>query len=295
MKRNRFGYYIKEGTLGIFNHGLMSFATVCIIIACLIIMGSFALLALNINSIIHTLEDENQIVAYIDENYTDAQARALQSDIEAVPNVTKAEFVSRDEAMDSFKDQYKDSSLLDDVGSDVLRDRFVIYLDDISQMADTQAKLLDINGVATVNAHQEIAKGFVSIRNVVSAVSILLVAILLVISLFIMSNTIKLTTFERRDEIAIMKMVGATNGFIKWPFVVEGLMLGMFGALSAYILEWGLYGLLADRIIERSGLSFLDFMPFADFAIPLLVIYLVIGLGVGIVGSLVAIKNYLKV
>lgn len=296
MKRNRIGYYIKEGTLGIFNHGLMSFVTVCIIIACLVIMGIFSLLALNMNSIIDTLEDQNQIVAFVDENYTKEEAMALETALEDLPNVADAAFISRDDAMVSFKEEYKDSTLLlEDLESDVLRDRFVIYLEDIKLMKDTRDDLTSVEGIAEVNIHEEIAEGFIYVRNIVGIVSIVLVAILLVISLFIMSNTIKLTTFERRDEIAIMKMVGATNRFIKWPFVVEGIMLGMFGALSAYIIEWGAYTLLVERVLDGSRLSFLEFLPFASFAVPLVIMFVIIGLGVGIIGSLVAIKNYLKV
>ena len=294
MKRNRFGYFLKEGTVGIFNHGLMSFATVCIIIACLVIMGSFSLVALNINAIIDDLENQNQIVAFIEETYTEEQAKALETELEALPNITGADFVSRETALESFKDQYKDASLLEDLEASVLRDRYVLYLKDLSLVSDTQEDLLAVEGVVKVNAHKEIADGFVSARNIIGAISLLMVAILFVISLFIMSNTIKLTTFERRDEIAIMKMVGATNSFIKWPFVVEGLMLGMFGALSAYILEWGIYILISYRLIDGS-VSFIEFLPFASFALPLLILFVVLGLGVGIIGSLMAIKNYLKV
>jgi len=133
------------------------------------------------------------------------------------------------------------------------------------------------------------------VRNIVSAVSLVLVIILFVISLFIMSNTIKLTTFERRDEIAIMKMVGATSGFIRWPFVIEGLILGSIGSLSAYLIQWGVYKLVSDDVIAASGLSFVKALPFATIAAPMLGAFLAVGLGVGIIGSLVAIRNYLKV
>ena len=295
MRLNRFGYFVREGVSSIFTHGFMSFASVCVIMACLLIMGSFSLIAVNLRSIITNLEDENQVIAYINEDYDEATARSLQSQIEALDNVSSVEFVPNYDAFDSFKDRYENSVLLDNLDASVLRHRFIVYLDDISIMSQTQLDLADINGVEEVSAHIEIARGFVTIRNVVSIVSIILIAILFIISLFIMANTIKLTTFERREEIAIMKMVGATSGFIRWPFVVEGLILGLFGAFAAYVVQWGLYELIADKVISNAGLNFLTFMPFAAVAVPLLVVFVVIGFGVGVIGSVMAIRNYLKV
>ncbi len=295
MVMRKLNYFIKEGVGSIFTHRFMSFASVFIIVACLLIMGSFSLLALNVDRIIDTLEDENQIMVFIDENFTETAARSLEGTISAIPNVTSVEFVSREMALDSFKDLYEDSSLLEDLDADVLRDRYIVYLDDISQMAETQYELAKVDGVVKVNAHLEISEGFIKVRNIVSAVSLLLVAVLLVISLFIMSNTIKLTTFDRREEIAIMKMVGATSSFIRWPFVVQGLILGLLGALLAFLAQWGLYQLVSSNIVSGTGLSFISVIPFEKVSIYILASFLAIGLGVGIFGSIMAIKNYLKV
>ncbi|MBQ4427211.1 MAG: permease-like cell division protein FtsX [Oscillospiraceae bacterium] len=295
MTSNRIGYYLKEGMVSVFNHGFMSFASVCIIVACLIIMGSFSLLGLNVDTIIYRMESENEILAYVDESLSDADARALESRIEQVPNVASAQFVSREEAMDSFVKQYENTSLFDGVDATVFRHRYIIKLDDISLMAKTQTDLLSVRGIAKINAHLEISEGFVRIRNIVTTVSVSLVVILLVISLFIMSNTIKLTTFERREEIAIMKMVGATSGFIRWPFVVEGIVLAAFGSLSAYILQYGIYRLVTERLIGNTGFSFITFIPFSQIAVPMLIVFVAVGFVVGVIGSLIAIRNYLKV
>jgi len=295
MKSNRAGYFIKEGVSSIFTHGFMSFASVCIIVACLLIMGSFSLLALNINKWIGTLENDNQILAFVNENYTEEEARALQATIESVPNVSSVVFVSRNEAYESFAKQYENSTMLEDLDASVLRDRYIVYLNDLSLMSRTQQSILQISGIDKVNAHLEIARGFMTLKNVVSAVSLVLIAILLVISLSIMSNTVKLTTFERREEISIMKMVGATSSFIRWPFVVEGLILGLFGSLLAYLLQWGIYRALTVSIIAKAGLSFMGIIPFSVLALPLMIVFLAIGLSVGMFGSLIAIRNYLKV
>lgn len=295
MTHNRFGYYVREGIESVFNHGFMSFASICIIVACLIIMGSFSLLSLNVDAIIDRMESENEILAYVDDSLSETQARALESSIEAVPNVSDAKFVSRDEAWESFKSSYANSSLFNGLTSDILAHRFVVYLNDIGDMAQTQEALRNVPGIRTINAHLEISEGFIRIRAIVTTVSIVLVAILLVVSLFIMSNTIKLTTFERREEIAIMKMVGATSAFIRWPFVVEGLILSAFGSLSAYLIQYGIYRLVTERVIAGSGLSFMTTIPFSAIAVPLLVAFLLVGFCVGVIGSLIAIRNYLKV
>ncbi len=295
MKRNNIGYYIKEGVSSIFAHGFMSFASVFIIVACLIIMGSFVLLAVNVNAIIDKFENENVVVAFIDENFTTEQSRALESQIESIANVEYATFKTREEAMEDFESKYQDTSIFEGIDGNVLRDRYSVYVRDISLMEQTQKDLYAIEGVAKVNANLDIAKGFVTLKNVVSGVSLVIVAILLVISLFIMSNTIKLATFDRRDEIAIMKMVGATNSFIRWPFVFEGFILGLIGALVAFIAQWLLYTFLMDMLLKSYTISFISTIPFSSVAIPIFGVFIAIGFGVGVGGSSMAIKNYLRV
>lgn len=295
MRQNKLGYFIKEGFQSIFTHGFMSFASVCITVACLLIMGSFTLVALNVNQIITTLEDENQIVAYVNDSYDEASARALQSQVDATPNVSESVFISNAQALDSFVDQYQDSSMLEDLEPSVLRHRFIIYLDDISLMDQTRSSLCAINGIDQVSAHLEIAKGFVTLKHVATAISVILIAILFIVSLFIISNTIKLTTFERREEIAIMKMVGATSGFIRGPFIIEGLTLGLMGSLTAFIAQWAIYEVVATKVIASAGLGFFKVLSFASFEIPLLIAFLIVGFFVGLIGSSMAIKNYLRV
>ncbi len=287
---------MREGAISIFNHGLMSFASVCIIIACLIIMGSFGLLALNVDEIIDDLEKQNEMLAFVDESLSEDEARALQPQIESVPNVSRVEFITKEQAWNSYVEQYEDKSLFEGLdSSSVLRDRYVVYLEDIALMAQTQSSVRDINGIASVNAHLEISRGFVTVRNIVTVVSLALVAILLVVSLFIMSNTIKLGVFERREEIAIMKMVGATNSFIRLPFIIEGMILGFIGALVAFLLQWGIYTLVTTKLIGIFAQSFITVLSFGTIAIPLLLIFMIIGLAVGMFGSNMALKNYLKV
>lgn len=292
---NKLGYLFKEGFRSITIHGFMSFASVTILIACLVIMGSFSLLAVNIDALIDKLESENEMLAFVDENYTQKEAEALESKLTAIPNISKVEFVTREQAMESFKEGYENSSLFEDIDPSVFRDRYIIYLDDISLMADTKAQLEQVEGIADVSAQLDISKGFVTTRNIVGAVSLVLIVILFVVSVFIMSNTIKLTTFGRREEIAIMKMVGATNGFIRTPFIIEGLTLGIIGSGLALLLEWGIYTLITEKIMTSIAGTFVSVLTFSSLALPLGLVFLAIGVMVGAFGGSTAIRNFLKV
>ena len=251
-KKFDFQYYCSEGFHSIFTHGFMSFAAVCMIVACLLIMGSFSLVAVNLNHMLGDLEAQNEFLAYVDETYTEEEARALQPEIEAIPNVSEVTFVTRAEAMDDFRAGREDNPLLSSLPDEVLRDRFRIHVYDIEQLKATSDAVEQIGGIALVNAAYDIAQGFVMVRNIAAGVAIVLVTILAVVSLFIIANTIKLATFYRREEIAIMKMCGATNAFIRWPFIVEGMILGMTGALVAFFVQWGVYELV-ERAVIQSG------------------------------------------
>ena len=300
MILSRSGYLIREGFRSIKKHGFMSFASVTIIMACLIIMGSVTLLSVNINALIKDLEGQNEVVAFVDDAIEDeGEAVALEGSIFAVDNVQSVEFVPRETAMEAFMSKYE-RSLMEGIDASVFRHRFVIHLYDISRMGETKAALEAVPGIAKVNAHLEYASAFITIRNIVSAVSLVLTVILVFVSVFIMSNTIKLTTFGRREEIAIMKMVGATNGFIRLPFVVEGLVLGILGGGLAFIAEWGLYSLIVGRVEGALAGSLLTenlirLIPFTKLALPVLVVFVAIGIFVGVFGGVNAIRNYLKV
>ncbi len=291
---SRIGYLFAEGFRGIFKHGFMSFASVTIIMACLIIMGSVSLLSVNIDALIGDLEDQNEIVALVDETLSDSEAAALQQSISLIDNINTSQFVSREAAMDNFMGNY-DASLMEGIDATVFRHRYVIQLTDIAQMAKTKQDLEAIPGIADVKAHLDYADAFITIRNIVTVVSFALIAVLVFVSFFIMSNTIKLATYSRREEIGIMKMVGASNSFIRLPFVIEGLILGLLGSLLAFVLQWALYNTLCNRILEAFPVSFINLVPFASVQDYVLVGFLAVGVVVGAFGGVNAIRNYLKV
>lgn len=296
MRRfNNLAYFFLEGFRSIFTHGLMSFAAVCMIVCCLLIMGSFSLVAVNLDNMWGDYEKQNEFLAFVDETYTEEQARALQSRIEAIPNVASAAFVSKEQAKEDFAADKAENELFEGLPDTVFRDRFRIHVVDLEQLEATVEQVGQITGVVKVNASPEIAQGFVVVRNIASGVALILVGILLLVSLFIITNTIKLATFNRRDEIAIMKMVGATNGFIRWPFVYEGLLLGLFSAVIAFGLQWGLYAAVAQGIANSDSLQILRVVPFTEIWYYVALVFLGAGILVGVGGSLTAIRRFLRV
>lgn len=218
----------------------------------------------------------------------------IQTKLEAIDNVASVNFVSRSEARKTFLEKY-DESYMEGLSDEVFRHRFVIQLVDLSQMDETTAAIEGVSGIVKVNAPTAFANKFISVRNVVSVVSLVLIAILGFVSLFIMSNTIKLATYGRREEIAIMKMVGASNSFIRCPFVVEGLILGIVGGGLAFLAQWGLYKALEAKVAQSLAISFIQIVPFTQVWAVVLVAFLAVGILVGAVGGVIAIRNYLKV
>ena len=170
-----------------------------------------------------------------------------------------------------------------------------MYLEDLSRLRETEDALRAIDGVAEVTAHQELADGFATIRAILAWVSGIVIGILVIVSLFIISNTIKMALLSRREEIGIMRMVGATNWFIRWPFVIEGMILGLLGAVASFFLQWLLYNLVCSRIAAMDSLRILSTVPFGDMAWFVGATCLFGGLLIGVLGSLLSIRRFLKV
>lgn len=293
--RNNFTYYLREGVHGVGVHRFMSFAAVCIIVACMLIMGIFVMLLVNVNAMLDRYEQDSEILVYIDENYTTAEARSVGSKINRVDNILRADFVTREQALESFKAKYADSNTFDGIEADTFRDRYQVYLEDLSRLQETENALRAIDGVAEVTAHQELADGFATIRAILAWVSGIVIGILVIVSLFIISNTIKMALLSRREEIGIMRMVGATNWFIRWPFVIEGMILGLLGAVASFFLQWLLYNLVCSRIAAMDSLRILSTVPFGDMAWFVGATCLFGGLLIGVLGSLLSIRRFLKV
>ncbi|WP_298025065.1 permease-like cell division protein FtsX [uncultured Dysosmobacter sp.] len=295
MGKHNFGYFFHEGLSNMFSHGFMSFAAIGITVACLLIMGTFTLVAVNANELLVDLEQENEILAYVDDTYSDTAAKALQSDLEAIPNVASATYISKEQATADFSAEFPEEAMFQDLDPEIFEDRYAIKIVDLEKMSETCRAVEQVTGISEINAHEEIAGGFITIRNVATVVCVALIAILFVVSVFIISNTIKLTTFDRRDEIAIMRMVGATNGFIRWPFVYEGFMLGLLSAVIAFFLQWGLYAAVAQGVDNNDTMQLIRILPFQQLWPAVAGIFAAAGILIGVGGSLSAIRKFLQV
>ena len=297
MRRLNIGYFIKEGFSSIFSHGLMSFAAVCMIVACLIIMGSFSLLAVNVDNMLSQLEEENEFLAFIDEDYTDDQIRALMEQVRQLDNVDPSgvTFVSREQAKANYLRGHESDGLYANIPDEVFRDRLSIHVKDLERFTETVDAVDDLPGVVNHRAAGEVAEGFVAVRNAVTALAYVLIGILAAVSLFIISNTTRLAAFARREEIAIMKMCGATDGFVRWPFIVEGLILGVMGALVAFFLQWAVYVAVSRALVEGGAADLFGLMAFSDLWKRVLMVFLLSGSVIGALGSSFAIRKFLQV
>ena len=295
MSKHDFGYFFHEGLSNMFSHGFMSFAAIGITVACLLIMGTFTLVAVNADANLKQAEQDNEILAFVDDSYTEAQAKALQKKLEAVDNVASVTFISREEAMQSFISEHPDEEYFQDLDPNILRDRFAIKVKELKLQSQTVELIKAIPGIGGINAYAELTNGFITVRNIATVICLTLIAVLFVVSMFIISNTIKLTTFDRRDEIAIMKMVGATNGFIRLPFVVEGFSLGMIGAILAFGLEWLGYDALVAKVSSVDALQLFNFVPFQELLLAMVATFAAAGMFVGIVGSWTSIRKFMDV
>ena len=295
MRINNFFYLIKEGVKGIFKHGFMSFAAVCVTVACLLIVGSFSILMYNVNIMVEDLNQTNEVLAYVDSGLTEAEAKSIGTKINMIENVLQADFISREEALQKFIADHQEDEAFSGVEAEDLRHRFRVILEDNARISETAAQIEALPGVVKIRAEYELAQGFSTLQQVLQLVSTAIIAVLLVVSLLIISNTVKLAMYDRKDEIAIMKMVGATNGFIRLPFVVEGFTLGMLGAALAFGMEWGLYDALVDKIATVDALQLFNFVPFQHVLVPMIGTFAVAGLFVGILGSWTSIRKFMNV
>ena len=295
MKINNLGYLLKEGFRGIFTHGFMSFAAIFVTVACLLIVGSFSILMYNVGIMVDELNQTNEIMVYIDEELSESDAKSIGTKINLIENVQMSTFKSRQQALEEFIADHQGDEAFSGVEAEDLRHRFIVTLMDNSIMEDTVAQINEIEGVAKITASYELAEGFSTLEDVLQIISVVVITGLLVVSLVIISNTVKISVYDRRDEIGIMKMVGATNGFIRLPFVVEGLTLGMMGAGIAFGLEWLLYDVLVKKIESMDSLQMFQFVPFHQLLVPMIGVFAATGFFVGVLGSWSSIKKFMNV
>lgn len=290
-------YLIKEGFRNTWTNRMMSIASICVLMSCLVLIGSASMIFLNIDSLLSRIEEENVIMVYVADGTTDEDIAAMDAQIKAAGNIKQTEFVAKEAAwaqqlatMDE-----AEAKFFTEISTDIpLPDAYKVTVEDLDKFDDTVSKLKQLEHIDTIRENRNLAQKLVAIRQGISVIAIVIIAVLFVISLFIISNTIKLTVYSRRLEISIMKSVGATNSFVRLPFVVEGMILGITSGVISLGLVWGLYELAITQftdLIESLGLKALSF---ADYALAMLGIFVAIGIISGVGGSLITMRKYLN-
>ena len=295
MKGASLGYLTREGFRNIWVNRLLSLATIVVLVSCLVIVGSGALIFLNITSVLDLIEDQNVVMVYIKDEATKEQMDILNAQLTSIENIEKVEFVSREDAFERQKAAYGDKAvLLDGLTADILPNAYKVTVKDLSQFDATVSSVKTLDNVLQIHENSELAGKLASIRNAVSYVCIGVVAVLFFVSMFIVANTIRITIFNRRLEISIMKAVGATNMFIRWPFIVEGVLLGMFSAVIALGIQYGVYSVASLWLSDIMSMLGGSVVAFADYIWYIFAIFVFIGMFIGSFGSVVSLNKYLK-
>lgn len=297
MKGSSIAYLTREGFRNIWVNRLLSLATVVVLISCLVIVGSGSLIFLNINSVLDLIEDQNVVMVYIKDEATDVQIDTLKIQLMNLDNVDSDNivFVPREEAFERQKESYGDkAALLDGLSPTILPDAYKVTVEDLERFDETVNQIRNLENVLQIHENSELAGKLASIRNAVSYISIGVIAILFFVSLFIVANTIRITIFNRRLEISIMKAVGATNAFIRWPFIVEGILLGLFSAVLGLGIQYGVYSVASiwlGNIMSMLGGQAVNFLDYVGLIFG---IFAFIGVFIGAFGSILSLNKYLK-
>ena len=296
MSGESFRYLIKEGFHNTWTNRMMSVASICVLLSCLLLIGSASMIFLNIDSLVQKIENENVIMVYIDDEATDADIDELGIELQNLNNVQKIEFVAKEDAWAeqiATMDEAQAEFFTEQTDEIPLPDAYKVTVKDLEQFTTTVKQIKKLNHIDTVRQNTDLAKKLAKISNGISIISIVIIAVLFAISLFIISNTIKLTVYSRRLEISIMKSVGATNSFVQLPFVVEGIILGVVAGVLSLFAVWGIYELAINRFGDVFSSIGLDPLKFTDYAWIMLGVFVAIGIVSGVGGSLITMRKYL--
>lgn len=293
MKGASLKYLTKEGFRNVWVNRLMSLASVSVLMACLVIIGLGAMIFFNINALLDTVESQNVIMVYFEDGTTDEQLENAETQIKSMENIQQCTFVSKEEAFEEYMtSKGEDAVLFEGLDENPMPDGYRVVVKDISKFSATVDELWQIENVESIRENSDIADKLVDIRQAVTIVIAGMVALLFIVSLFIISNTIRITMFSRKLEISIMKAVGATNWFIRWPFMIEGMLLGIIAGLLSFGVLAGLYQGMV--YVFKDMLSLFTPVGFMEYAGYILLIFMGIGIFTGSFGSLISMGKYLK-
>ena len=295
MKGTSLKYLTHEGFRNVWVNRLMSLASVTVLMACLIIMGAGIMIYFNINNVVDKVQSQNVVMVYVADDASEDETTQIGTSLKGISNVESCEFVPKEVA---FQEQIQsmggDAALFEGFDEIPLPDTYKVTVKDLSQFETTVSQIKQINKVDSVRENSDLASKLLSLRHAVSIVSVGLVIMLFLVALFIISNTIRITMFSRKLEISIMKAVGATNWFIRWPFMIEGMILGTISGIVSLGVLWGLYAVAEKVFAQTLSLIGFSLVPFSGYWWQILLVFVAIGLFTGGFGSLVSMAKYLK-
>lgn len=295
MKGTSLKYLTHEGFRNVWVNRLMSLASVTVLMACLIIMGAGIMIYFNINNVVDKVQSQNVVMVYVADDASEDETTQIGTSLKGISNVESCEFVPKEVA---FQEQTQsmggDAALFEGFDEIPLPDAYKVTVKDLSQFENTVSQIKQINKVDSVRENSDLASKLLSLRHAVSIVSVGLVIMLFLVALFIISNTIRITMFSRKLEISIMKAVGATNWFIRWPFMIEGMILGTISGIVSLGVLWGLYAVAEKVFAQTLSLIGFSLVPFSEYWWQILLVFVAIGLFTGGFGSLVSMAKYLK-
>lgn len=301
MKLSSLGYLTAKGFENIWKNKLMEFASFCVLLVSILLVGMSVLLYMNLNSIIGSIEDKNEVIVYLDEDATDMDVVELGTALMQMDNISEVTFYSKEEAFEDLKDDMEDYEVLfDSLGDDnPLIDSYRIQIEDISIISTTLAEIGELDNIYTIQAPMDFVDILTDFQQIVSVVFGVVIVALVIISVIIVSNATKASVYARRDEIQIMKYVGATNAFIRIPFFVEGVVIGLLAGIAAYIITWLSYDALVSLITEQTDMLSVigmgSIIPFDDVHWWVLLSYLLAGVLFGTLGSMISMRKHLNV
>lgn len=288
-------YLTHEGIKNIGINRLMSLASVAVLMSCLVMIGSAFMLFLNVDALLHNIQAQNVIMVFADLNADSATVAELKSDIEKTDNIASVEFVPKTEAYKQVLGSLGDNaSILKGVDASFLPDGFKVTVADMEHFTKTVNDLRGLKNVYSIQENSDLAARLEKIRTAVSYISVGIVVLLLIVAIFIIANTIKITMYSRKLEISIMKAVGATNSFIRWPFLVEGVTLGLISAVLSWGILYGLYSLTGEALLTIFGVLGGSLVSFWDYAAYIGIAFVAISIIAGGFGSIISIGKYLK-
>lgn len=295
MKGTSLKYLTHEGFRNVWVNRLMSLASVTVLMACLIIMGAGIMIYFNINNVVDKVQSQNVVMVYVADDASEDETTQIGTSLKGISNVESCEFVPKEVA---FQEQIQsmggDAALFEGFDEIPLPDAYKVTVKDLSQFENTVSQIKQINKVDSVRENSDLASKLLSLRHAVSIVSVGLVIMLFLVALFIISNTIRITMFSRKLEISIMKAVGATNWFIRWPFMIEGMILGTISGIVSLGVLWGLYAVAEKVFAQTLSLIGFSLVPFSEYWWQILLVFVAIGLFTGGFGSIVSMAKYLK-